>query len=485
MTAARSLELEAGLLPDGTADSLAAELGRLVEREPAAHASLVAASVPIAHVDPIAAFGAYLDAGLAPLLWLQPTARRAFVGVGDALRMDLDGPDRFVRAAGFREQVAQGARIGGPGAGLGAGPILLGGGTFAPRPSSDPIWRGLERGHLAVPRLLLELRGDRCLLTGTVAGGAARHDGVREVTSLVRRLERFGARLAADPGPARLDVSARVPNRAAWASSVARCAGAVGRGRLDKVVLARRVDLVGEETLDVPAILRRLEAGAPSATIFAISTPDGGAFLGATPERLVETRGRTFRTIALAGTRGRGADDAEDDRLGEELLASEKDREEHQVVVTMLRETLGPLADELHIAPRPHVVRLRTVQHLATEISGTVREGTNLLALVEALHPTPAVGGWPSELALDLIDEQEHLDRGWYAGPVGWLGLGRSPSGGDGEFVVAIRSGVVRGRSASLFAGCGIVGDSEPDREWEESEHKLRALGATLGQLAA
>jgi isochorismate synthase EntC len=124
------------------------------------------------------------------------------------------------------------------------------------------------------------------------------------------------------------------------------------------------------------------------------------------------------------------------------------------------------------------VVRLRHIQHLVTLVRGRLREQAGILDLVERLHPTPAVGGAPRELALALLEEEERFDRGWYAGPVGWL-----DRRGDGEFVVAIRSGVVNGASASLFTGCGIVADSEPGREWDESEVKLRALASALGRL--
>ena len=282
------------------------------------------------------------------------------------------------------------------------------------------------------------------------------------------------------------------PDRTDWSSSVARSSGAVGRGRIDKVVLARRVDLEAPGPIDVPAVLARLTevsggttaAPSPAAgdapapvTVFAF-TRGGRTFLGASPERLVEARGHAFRTIALAGTTSRDADPATDVRLSEELLASEKDREEHAVVVEMLRETLAPLASRLDIDRAPHIVRLPTLQHLASEVSGVLRDDRGILDLVDRLHPTPAVGGWPRAAALELLEEQEQLDRGWYAGPVGWL-----DTHGDGEFVVAIRSGVVEGARASLFVGCGIVGDSEPDREWAESGMKLQSLASALGRL--
>jgi isochorismate synthase len=227
----------------------------------------------------------------------------------------------------------------------------------------------------------------------------------------------------------------------------------------------------------VSAVLRRLAAGAPESTVVAV-TRGARTFLGATPERLVSVTGRSFRTVALAGSARRDADPAVDERLAAELLASEKEHEEHRIVVDVLRAALAPVATRLDIDEAPSVVRLRTIQHLRTAIEGELGAPGGLLGLVERLHPTPAVGGAPRELALEMIGEQEGLDRGWYAGPVGWL-----DAAGDGEFVVAIRSGVVAGRLASLFAGCGIVADSDPVREWDESTNKLRALANALGDV--
>jgi isochorismate synthase EntC len=145
----------------------------------------------------------------------------------------------------------------------------------------------------------------------------------------------------------------------------------------------------------------------------------------------------------------------------------------------MLRTTLTPLVVDLAVPRTPRIVRSTTVQHLVTKVTGRLRWDTGLLEVAGRLHPTPAVAGWPLEDALELLDDEEAIDRGWYAGPVGWLD-GR----GDGDIHVAIRSGVIAGRQASLFAGCGIVADSEPDREWQESTLKLRVMGDALGWTA-
>jgi isochorismate synthase len=222
-------------------------------------------------------------------------------------------------------------------------------------------------------------------------------------------------------------------------------------------------------------VLRRLEVSAPESTIFAVSRGPR-TFLGATPERLVALRGREFTTMAMAGSTPRGGDEEQDLELAAALLDSDKEREEHAVVVSMLREALRPLAEELVIPHAPRVVPLRHVQHLVTPVSGRLRADADVLSLVARLHPTPAVGGMPRSLALELIAEEETHERGWYAGPVGWV-----DRDGNGEFVVGLRSGVVKRDEVTLFAGCGIVADSDPQREWDESSTKLLALGSALG----
>ena len=227
--------------------------------------------------------------------------------------------------------------------------------------------------------------------------------------------------------------------------------------------------------LDVPNALRRLAASAPESTIYAFRR-DGRTFLGATPERLARTEGRSFRTMAVAGSIRRGADAAEDEALASQLLASEKDREEQAIVVEAIRDQLSPIAETLVVAAEPSVMPLRFVQHLATEITGTLPEARGLLSVAGLLHPTPAVGGQPRDVALAMVEEHEGFDRGWYAGPIGWLG-----ADGDGELCVALRCGIVDRTRATLFAGCGIVADSDPAAEWEESRMKLRAVVSALG----
>jgi isochorismate synthase len=443
-------------------------------------ASLLATAHEHEPVDPISAFGTAGAAGIDASLWLDPGTGTAILGVGVAVSVAPDGPDRFGSLGRAWRALAESIEVTGPAArSPQAGPMLLGGAAFRDRPSRDPRWEGFGPLAFHVPRLLLVR--DAAGTTVLTMVGERGEDLDREAWP--EALLATYPQPYSDPLP-HLDVVGLEPERAAWSASVARIAGAVGRGRLDKVVLARRVDLRADRPLDPVWVLRRLDAAdradpSPgprvSSTLFAFAR-GGRTFLGSSPERLASVRGEALRTMALAGTAGRGPDAARDAGMGAALLASEKDREEHAVVVTMLRETLARLVTELDLPRVPRIVRSARLQHLLTEASGTLRAGVGLLDVVQRLHPTPAVAGWPTEAALELLDDESALDRGWFAGAVGWI-----DRAGDGDVAVAIRSGIVSGHDASLYAGCGIVADSEPDREWEESSLKLRVMGDALG----
>ena len=440
-------------------------------------ATLVSTTVRVGAVDPVALHGAARPLGAT--LWMQPSEGVALVGIGQAWAARQSHGARFgIVSVAWRMLLARAVVDGGT-APRGGGPLLLGGFSFSDEPEPDQVWEGFEPAAMVLPALLLTTTPAGSWLTASML---VEPDGVEPAT-VVRSLQETWAHLATTsvqpPGPARqsLRVVAREPEAPAWRASVARLAGAVGRGRLDKAVLSRRVLLEASSAIDVTDVLRRLEASAPESTVFAVSRGPR-TFLGASPERLVSLHGRELRTMAMAGSARREAETALDDALGAELLASDKEREEHAVVVAMLREVLAPVTDELTIAPKPEVVRFRHVQHLVTPVVGRLRDDADVLTLVERLHPTPAVGGMPRELALELIAEEEAHERGWYAGPLGWI-----DRDGDGEFVVALRSGVINGNQAALFAGCGIVADSDPEREWEESATKLLALGSALGQI--
>ena len=181
--------------------------------------------------------------------------------------------------------------------------------------------------------------------------------------------------------------------------------------------------------------------------------------------------GAVAATVALAGTTSRSADPAVDDHLGEAMLRSPKVRDEHGIVVRRIERTLRRHAVWAHAEPEPFVIKVGNLQHLGTPIRAQLADSHSAIELAGFLHPTPAVGGEPRQPALDLIDELEGIDRGWYTGPVGWMDAAE-----DGEFCVGLRSALLRDREAHLFAGCGIVADSDPAAELQESELKFEAL---------
>jgi salicylate biosynthesis isochorismate synthase len=367
----------------------------------------------------------------------------------------------------------------GPG-GRGCGPLLIGGLGFTGEVPQDPAWSPFDAASFVLPELLFGRRGKVTWLTASLIEGDAFDTPERLErlwSGLLQKAAAANGRTTADLGPAPLSVVSEQPDRAQWDRLVDRFAGAVGRGRLDKVVLARRVDVASAEDIDVVAAVRQIASTSPTSTTYAV-TRGGSVFLGATPERLISTQGNEFQTVAIAGTIRHDDDPAAEAALAAELLASDKDREEHEIVVGTLRTALEPVASKITIAASPVVARFGTVQHLVTTVTGRLRDRAGILSLAGLLHPTPAVGGEPRRLALELIAEHEGFERGWYAAPLGWVG-----ADGDGEFVVALRCAVVSGRSAALFAGCGIVADSDAAREWQESRNKMQVVAAALGRV--
>ena len=273
------------------------------------------------------------------------------------------------------------------------------------------------------------------------------------------------------------------PDRADWGRMLRWAFGAFESGALDKVVLARRARFLFETGVDAFDLTERLEAATPRCYHALVAPRADLAFLTATPERLIRLDGRTLRTEAVAGTRPRSEADADDDRLRDELLASEKDQREHGYVRRAVEAALAPLARSVDVDEVASAMTLARGRHLRTGIEATLRDGVGVLDVLRALHPTPAVGGTPTPGALDAIDRLEPFDRGLYAGPVGWVGLdddGREAA----DLAVGIRSGLVDGRSLSLYSGAGIVDGSDPDAEWAEIEHKIGDFARVLGLTA-
>jgi salicylate biosynthesis isochorismate synthase/menaquinone-specific isochorismate synthase len=322
-----------------------------------------------------------------------------------------------------------------------------------------------------VPEISFCRRGGSTVLTlnAEVAPDDTLTDALRRATTRLTELRRTGLPLL-DPAPTGTYrvYSAMPPSH--YEEAVARAVERIRRGEFEKIVLAREVEVRAPSPHDPGPILGLLRQEFPSCYVFAVGRGEA-TFLAASPELLVRREGQRASTVALAGSIGRSADPAVDDHLGERLLRSEKDREENAIVARRIARTLGPLSVWTTAAPEPVLVRVANIQHLATPIRAQLAAPVGAIELAGALHPTPAVGGEPREQAGAVIPALEGIDRGWYAGAVGW-----TDSAGDGEFCVALRCALLRGELARLYAGSGVVRDSDPVAELAETEVKLSAL---------
>jgi isochorismate synthase len=338
----------------------------------------------------------------------------------------------------------------------GTGPIALGG--FAYHPDREPggAWSGFPSLLFRVPALAVARVRGRTFATAATPGAEDLLD-----------LHYGGVRA---PAARTLELTP-VRNPVAWTAAVGSAARRLRAGEASKVVLAREVMARGDGVVSAGTVTRSLRAAYPSCFTYLVTGADGTAFAGASPELLVRRSGSSAYAQPMAGSVARGSTEVEDEHLARELLASAKDAVEHRLVSDFVVEALRPFARSV-VAREPEVVRFTNIQHLATTVTAELtRPCADALELAAALHPTPAVGGWPRAAADVLIDELEGMERGWYAGAVGWI-----DSRGDGEFAVALRCGLLWEDGARLYAGVGVMPDSDPARELEETELKFKAL---------
>jgi len=425
-----------------------------------------------AGVDPSAVVNASRRPGEPWFCFEQPDRdEAALASLGELRRIEPGGPGRFDRAAAQWRRLV-GSAICDPADGpAGAGLVATGGFAFAPDGGSAPHWAGFDAGALTIPEVSLARRGEDVRLT--VAGLATPDDDPHD---LVARAERRLAELREAPLPL-LDPSPsgrwRIASSAPpdhYEAAVARAVERIEAGDFEKIVLAREVSVHAPADHDVAAVFGVLRAAFTSCYVFCAGIGDA-AFVAASPELLVRREGLRASTVALAGSTRRSADPGVDAHLGEQLLRSDKDREEQAIVTRRIAHALRPHSVWVTAPEEPTIIRVANIQHLATPIRAQLRQPVSAIELAGLLHPTPAVGGEPHAAATPRIPAFEGLDRGWYAGPVGWTDANE-----DGEFCVALRCALVTGRVARLYAGVGVVRESDPAAELAETEVKLGAL---------
>lgn len=412
----------------------------------------------------------------------QASAQESVVAFGQAVVGQFSGEDRFAATHQFIETWQRNLHSYQDGdlAGVSLAPRFFCSFSFFPHTPQGqlefpvamvvlPQWQILRRGHLHVLTVNLLITPETTLASVLMA--------LEDRLSAVQDLPHTYPNPYAPPRFLGLGDGAVWPDALAshhFQDSVAQALGHIDR-HIQKIVLAHAFDMVRETPFQVLPSLAKLRQRYPDCYVFAVGNGRGSTFMGASPERLLSIARRRLMTDALAGSAPRGRSAQEDRQLALQLLHSPKEQGEHQLVVKFLNQQLRGLGLQPHYPTRPTLLRLSNIQHLHTPIQARVASHIHPLHLVEALHPTPAVAGVPTAAACEHIRRYERFDRGLYAAPLGWVG-----ADGDSEFIVGIRSALINGNWARLYAGAGIVAGSDPAREWAEINLKSRALGESL-----
>jgi menaquinone-specific isochorismate synthase len=433
---------------------------------------LIAAAHPIPHVDLLHVLRAAPSA-TQRVFWQHADQPIAFAGWGVAAEIVAYGRDRFNSIQQQADALFENAVFGDmPRI---AQPRLVGGFAFRDDFSAaSGIWSAFPSAYFLLPRVqVTQANGETWLTVSAYLDQTV--DLEDEWERLHLKLNALESQLHSSiphftPRPRALRLEDSLPY-SVWREQVLEATSRIRAGELEKVVLSRFKDVCFDSTVDPAGALERLAQSYPQAYRFLIEVFPGHAFFGATPELLVSKDGSRVHTAALAGSRPRGRTVAEDEALAADMFASPKERAEHQVVVETIEALLTPFVERIYRADQPDVMRLRNIQHLYTPMTGTLLPNVSLLEVAGAFHPTPALGGYPRNIAVDAIRHIETDDRGWYAAPVGWI-----DANGDGMFAVAIRSAVSVEDRARLYAGAGIVADSDPDKEWDETALKFKPL---------
>ena len=460
------------------------EQGRLSERlrraaeraRRSGRATLAAVTAPLSgDVDPAAVVCASRRPGEPWCCFEQPDrGGRALGALGQVIELRASGRERFATLAErWRELNAHACADRSDGSHA-AGPLALGGLSFAPDGGQAPHWRGFGAGSFVVPEVSLARGGGGASMTLCAL--------VQPDDDTGALFERLIARVAElrerplpllDPAPTgRFEVISTMPPEH-YEQAVARAVELIRAGQMSKIVLSREVQVHaggGAADHDPAALFAVLREEFPGCFVFCTGRGET-TLIAASPELLLRRDGQRVSTLALAASSRRSADPAVDAHLGEQLLQDPSYREEHAIVARRIVQTLRPHSVWVAAAPEPEIARIANIQHLATPIRAQLSSPIDALELAGLMHPTPAVGGEPLAAAAPMIPALEGLDRGWYLGPVGW-----TDAAGDGEFCVALRCALLSGAVARCYAGGGIVRDSVPEKELAETEVKLQAL---------
>jgi isochorismate synthases len=411
--------------------------------------------------------------------WQSPSADLIFAGVGAAAVIHaVSGTNRITHAEEeWRHLTRRAVRFGETDQ-QGTGPILFGGFSFTSADHENGLWDHFNEGCFYLPGVMLTVTQGQTFLTVN----AFQHvdESLEQLIGAMKVKAKEMQQVPITKPPfhsLRLQKTEQqiLPD---WVRLVDRAVTALKARQMEKVVLARTLRLHFDGHPDPTDVLRRLKAQQAGDFIFCLESGTD-YFIGASPERLVRKQGQMIESMCLAGSARRGLTKEEDDRLGKALLSDTKNRQEHQYVVTMIVKALSRLCSSLAVPDHPVLMKNRDIQHLYTPVRGKSKDNLSVLHFVEALHPTPALGGVPRDRAVHWLTENEPFRRGLYGSPIGWC-----DSQGNGDFSVGIRSALIRGNRATLFAGCGILEASVPEQEYKETNTKFRPMLDGLGVIS-
>ncbi|OIN46457.1 isochorismate synthase [Pseudomonas azotoformans] len=436
-----------------------------------AHERAVAYQRPVlavaAHATPTLEALALYEAHRQGFFWCTHSPDLALFGLGCAWQVEASGPQRMREVDRHWFALCADAVVDGPKL-----PLLLGGMRFDEQRPCAAQWAAFADTSFHLAHWLLSEEADGRWLRCQRVIEPDSDPAALTRESLAAYLQLLNPPSATATAPHIIERNALPSDQ--WEGKVDTALQAIAGGDLNKVVLARHIEYQLDAPLDTGAVMQRLHARRNASHLFALHRGEH-CFMGATPERLLSCQAGRLTTHALAGSARRGLTADEDQAIGVRLLADPKEHHEHQLVVQTITQALSGKVSDLQAAPCPGLLKLATVQHLSTSITAQLNPDKRLLDGIQALHPTPAVGGLPSTTALDFIRRHEGFDRGWYAAPVGWL-----DSQGNGDFLVALRSALISPRHCHLFAGCGIVEGSQPAKEYEETQIKLASMEQAL-----
>ncbi|MCF7686714.1 MAG: isochorismate synthase [Cephaloticoccus sp.] len=452
----------------------------LAQCQKAAHRAhrpqLVSISMEVTALDPLSVLASIFEPLERHFYVERPFEHLAIAGAEAVLEFSATGPGRFDACQAFIDDVLGNSIVVGDQGVPFAGPHFFTAFAFFNDVGTDEPF---PSASVFVPRWQVATRHERTVAVANLII-AEDTDVTAAADKVWRAHSKFGGFSYADriftPDVAnpRINLSG-LSSDEHYCDMVQRAVGRIGSGEFDKIVLARAKDLVADQPMHPMQALHGLRQKFPECFAFSMANGRGQSFIGASPERLVRGYGGMLMSEALAGSTRRGKTEIEDEQLGRALLHSAKDRHEHQLVLDSILRRLKPLGLQLEYTPEPALRRLANVQHLHTPIKTALPVGVRLLDVISRLHPTPAVGGVPRESALTGIRSLETFARGLYAGAIGWV-----DSRGNGEFFVGLRSALIDGPRARLYAGAGIVAGSQPVQELAETELKFKAMEDAL-----